>query len=91
MTNPFATKQQMEDAERRGVTIRKEYNATVWARDGEELTFHVKFGAGSHIGVNWDAIQLIPNKLFIRIFNRVFNTNTIINYRVTGYRVALFR
>ena len=25
----------------------------VWARDSEELNFHVKFGAGSHIGVNW--------------------------------------
>jgi hypothetical protein len=29
----------------------KVYNATVWARVGEALTFHTKFGAGSHIKV----------------------------------------
>ena len=56
MTNDFPTWQQVEQ-----LNLKKEYNATVWARDGEELTFHVKFGAGSHIGVNWTIEEVSPN------------------------------
>ncbi len=33
--------------------VKKMYNATVWARVDETLTFHTKFGAGSHIRVRW--------------------------------------
>ena len=56
VTNDFPTLQQVED-----LGLKKEYNASVWARDGEELTFHVKFGAGSHIGVNWTIEEVSPN------------------------------
>ena len=56
VTNDFPTLQQVED-----LGLKKEYNATVWARDGEEITFHVKFGAGSHIGVNWTIEEVLPN------------------------------
>ena len=56
MTKDFPTLQQVAD-----LGLKKEYNATVWARDGEELTFHVKFGAGSHIGVNWTIEEVSPN------------------------------
>ena len=56
MTKDFPTLQQVEQ-----LNLKKEYNATVWARVGEELTFHVRFGAGSHIGVNWTIEEVSPN------------------------------
>ena len=56
VTNPFPTQQLVQQ-----LNHKKEYNATVWARDGEELTFHVKFGNGSHIGVNWTIEEVSPN------------------------------
>ena len=33
----------------------------VWAGDSEELTLHVKFGSGSHIGVNWTIKEVSRN------------------------------
>ena len=56
VTNDFPTLQEVEQ-----LNLKKEYNATVWARVGEELTFHVRFGAGSHIGVNWTIEEVSPN------------------------------
>ena len=56
VTKDFPTLQQVEQ-----LNLKKEYNATVWARVGEELTFHVRFGAGSHIGVNWTIEEVSPN------------------------------
>ena len=56
MTNDFPTLQQVEL-----FNAKKHYNATAWARPNEELTFHVKFGAGSHIGVNFSIVEVFPN------------------------------
>ena len=54
MTNPFPTDLTDPNA-------KKLYNATAWARPNEELTFHVKFGEGSHIGVNFSIVEVFPN------------------------------
>ncbi len=37
------------------------YNATVWARENEELTFRVRFGRGSHIRVTWNMTDPTPD------------------------------
>jgi hypothetical protein len=48
VTKPFPTLFEIEQ-----LNSARIYNATVWSRVNEELTFHVKFGAGSHIRVAW--------------------------------------
>ncbi|XP_059083429.1 uncharacterized protein LOC131880752, partial [Tigriopus californicus] len=48
VTKPFPTTDEIDN-----LGMAKTYEASVWARQNEELTFHIRFGAGSHVKVDW--------------------------------------
>ena len=49
VTKTFPTAAEIEADE----TVEKTYEAELWSRVNEELTFKVKFNAGSHMRVEW--------------------------------------
>lgn len=54
VTKPFPTQEEIDN-----LGMAKTYEASVWARQNEELTFHIRFGAGSHVKVDWKILYPI--------------------------------